>query len=501
MAALRRLKTNIVKVATRLSSSAVGAWAPVLGLILLVVGGLAIQAGALLQLLYPVAALFVGVFLYWRYPVLYLGFAWWLWFLTPEVRRLVDYQQGWNPENPVMLAPLLVTGLSVFALLRYLPSSRIHRSLPWGLTFLGLFYGYSVGVFKVGLLAATFDLLNWAVPVVLAFHLMVHWRSYPCYRRVVQRTFVGGVLVMGLYGLLQYFALPAWDHYWLISAPIDSVSSLNAGNEPSSSSSEPFWLYIFSTLNSPGPFGLVMMAGLLLLLSGGGLPRWLAAAVGYPSFLLAFNRGAWGGWMVGLLFVVAQAGRFRLRLLATVAVMVLSVLPLLIVEPPAGEHLQERFQSFVSVQQDPGVEVRQSEASGYLPLVLLEPAGHGLGSAGTATKLSTAEGELEFATFDNGLLHIPFVLGGAGTLLYGGGLGWLLFRALRGTGLQRSDLFAATSRGIVVAVLAQLFLENTLVGVEGMVFWCFLGLSLAARAYHTHDMKGGEQRDTIEPRV
>ena len=142
MAILRHLKTNMVALAPRLSFSSAGAWAAISGLLILVVGGLAIHAGSMLELLYPLGALTVGVLLYWRYPALYLGFAWWLWFLTPEVRRLVDYQQGWNPESPVMLAPLLVTALGFFALLRHLPELRLYRFFPFGLIFLGLLYGY-----------------------------------------------------------------------------------------------------------------------------------------------------------------------------------------------------------------------------------------------------------------------------------------------------------------------------------------------------------------------
>ena len=51
---------------------------------------------------------------------------------------------------------------------------------------------------------------------------------------------------------------------------------------------------------------------------------------------------------------------------------------------------------------------------------------------------------------------------------------------------------------IVVAVLAQLVVVNSLVGVQGMVFWCFLGMSLAARAYHTRDVEIGRQRGSSE---
>src|SRR5215208_7879858 len=91
------MKTSVASLSLRLRLTAPLAWAAILGLIALALGGLAMQVGPLLQLLYPLAACAVGGLLYWRYPTLYLGFAWWIWFLTPEVRRLVDYEHGWNP--------------------------------------------------------------------------------------------------------------------------------------------------------------------------------------------------------------------------------------------------------------------------------------------------------------------------------------------------------------------------------------------------------------------
>src|SRR3712207_6929840 len=40
--------------------------------------------------------------------------------------------------------------------------------------------------------------------------------------RAVQRAFVWGVLVMGVYGLIQFFFLPPWDRYWMENSPITS---------------------------------------------------------------------------------------------------------------------------------------------------------------------------------------------------------------------------------------------------------------------------------------
>jgi hypothetical protein len=469
-----RATTKVAAPTFRVNLSAAATWMPILGLVALVLFGLVARVGGLLTYGYPLAALLVGVHLYRRSPSMYLGFTWWVWFLTPEVRRLVDYQQGWNPVNPIMLAPFLVAGLASFALLHHLPKLQLSRFAPFGLIFLGLFYAYGVGAYRSGTLNATYDLLNWAVPVLFAFYLAVHWHAYPDHRRVIQRTFAWGVLVMGLYGLLQFFNPPAWDRYWMESAPISSIGT-----------PEPFEVRVFSTLNSPGYFSLVMMAGLLLTLSG-GLLRWPAAVAGYASFLLSLVRSAWGAWITGLLFMVAQGGRFRLRLTATMLVMGLIAWPLLNVGPIA-ETVDARLQTVTKLEEDTSVDDRLAFYTEFAPTAFFNPEGEGLGSTGLATKLGTAGGDLgEFANFDSGLMNIPFVLGWPGALLYVAGLVWLLSYALP-SGRSGSDLFAAAGRGIVVAMLTQLVFANVLVGLSaGMVFWSFLGSSLAARSYHAN---------------
>src|ERR1700689_1401054 len=68
--------------------------------------------GATLRILYPTMALVVGVFLIFTSKPTYTSFTWWLWFLSPFLRRLIDYHSGWVDPSPVLLAPLLVTLVS-----------------------------------------------------------------------------------------------------------------------------------------------------------------------------------------------------------------------------------------------------------------------------------------------------------------------------------------------------------------------------------------------------
>lgn len=430
---------------------------------------------------YIATALAIGALLYWRRPGLYVAFVWWLWFLTPEVRRLIDYAQGWNPVNPVMLTPYLVSALTFFTLMYHLPKLRLDRYFPFVLVFSGLFFAYAVGAYRNGVLSASYHLVEWLVPVVFAYYLIVHWRRYPVFRRVVTRTFVLGVLVMGLYGIVQYFALPAWDQYWMESAPITSIG------QP-----EPFEVRVFSTLNSPHPFALVMMAGLLLLSGGGGLLRWPAATVGYLGFLLSLVRAAWGGWLLGLLFIVTQRRGSRTGLIATLVVMTLIVLPLLTVGPVA-DRIDERLETLTELGQDDSFNARVEFYVETLPQAFLSPLGEGLGSTGRSTKLDTSGGigELgENAAFDSGIMEIPFVLGWPGAVFYMGGLIWLLTYALRSRGSK--DFFAATSCSIAVVLLVLLIFNDTIVGVGGMLFWSFLGLAIASQVERGQILKEGK---------
>ncbi|MGB3681949.1 MAG: hypothetical protein WA990_05630 [Rubrobacteraceae bacterium] len=428
---------------------------------------------AYLEYAYLAAALVLGTLLYWRRPGLYIGFTWWVWFLTPEVRRLVDYVSGWDPVNPIMLAPYLVSGLTFFTLVHHLPKLQLKRFFPFVLIFLGLFYAFAVGIYRGGVSSATYQLVEWLVPAVVAFYLIVHWRRYPEYRESVQRTFTWGVMVMGIYGLVQFLAPPAWDQYWMVSSPITSIG------QP-----EPFEVRVFSTLNSPAPFAMVMMAGLLLLLAKGNALRWPAAAVGAVGFLLSLVRQAWGGWLIAVVLIVMQSRRSRPGLLLTLLVVTLLTMPLVTIGPIA-DRINERLGTLTELGQDNSFQARVEFYNETMPLAFLNPVGEGLGSTGRSTKLSTSSefGTLgENAAFDSGIMEIPFVLGWPGSILYTGGLAWLLIQAQ--SRRNPEDLFATVSGSIAVSLLVLLIFNDTVTGLPGMLIWSFLGLAIAAGIGH-----------------
>jgi hypothetical protein len=97
-----------------------------------------------------------------------------------------------------------------------------------------------VGLINNPPLAVARAFLEWLTPILFGFHLFIHWRHYPSYRQNIQRIFLWGVLVMGVYGVLQYLVAPEWDRFWLI-------------NVKAFGSAEPLAIRVFSTVNSPGP--------------------------------------------------------------------------------------------------------------------------------------------------------------------------------------------------------------------------------------------------------
>lgn len=167
------------------------AWMAILGLVLFTAVFILAGASKILNLAFPAGSLIVGIFLYIRYPIMYVSFTWWMWFLTPFVRRLIDYRSGFTDPSPVLLSPYLVTLVTLATLWQHLP--RMHRQggLPFVLAFVGVFYGYLIGIIQNPLIVSTKALLEWLTPVLFGFHLFVNWRNYPNYRQNIQRTFFG----------------------------------------------------------------------------------------------------------------------------------------------------------------------------------------------------------------------------------------------------------------------------------------------------------------------
>lgn len=81
-------------------------WVIIFSFIILISTCYFTSATNLLRIIFPVSSFVVGIFLYLRHPILYLGFTWWIWFITPLLARLIDYRVGWDPTRQIFSSTL-----------------------------------------------------------------------------------------------------------------------------------------------------------------------------------------------------------------------------------------------------------------------------------------------------------------------------------------------------------------------------------------------------------
>ncbi len=371
----------------------------ILFFIVFVALGLAAKAALAIKFIYPVLALIVAGLLYRYNLCAYVGFTWWIWILTPFLRRVVDYNLGYDSFNPIAITPYLVTLLTVFSFLRKLTVLSRKCLLSFSLILIGVWYSYFLGIIKNGLPSATFELLMWISPIFFSIYLITNWSQYPSLRYLIQKIFLWAVLIMGIYGIWQFISPFAWDTYWMRTVDMRSAGAPIA-----------FKVRVFSTLNAFTPFAWVMMAGLLLLFSGQGFLCIFAAVVGYVAFLLSLVRSAWGAWFLGAFFIAVRTGGDLKRKSFTFFTALVLLCIFFMTFEPVQERLNKRFQTFISIREEVSFYIRVKsylEFPSYVSVL-----GEGFGLRGVAAKLSGASGKTQKGFgFDSGLLHILFVLG------------------------------------------------------------------------------------------
>ncbi len=444
------------------------AWVGIVGLVLLVLVGTVGHLGGFLRLAFPAASFLVGGFLFFRYPILYIGFAWWMWFLTPLVRRLVDFESGWVDPSPVLLAPFLVTLISLLTFFRQLPKAITGNGLPFVLSMVGVGYGFLVGLLSVGSATSVIvALLGWLAPIAFGYHLFANWRRFPELKQVTQRVFLIGILVVGGYGVVQFLVAPAWDRFWLENL-IAQLGVISFGKP------EPLQIRVFSTMHSPQPFACFMMAGVLLLLSVRSPLKIVSSAAGYLSLLLSLARSAWLSWVIGIVvFLPSLKPKLQMRLITTLMLMMLVVLPLTTIEP-FSTVINSRVQSVFSGNQDTSYLDRSQGFTNLLDEALTEVSGRGIGYVIRDANIGGN---------DSGILTLLLTLGWLGSIPYLSGLMLIVMSILQGREAA-VDSFVSACRAIALAMFAQISLNVVMVGPFGILLWSFLGLAVAARVYY-----------------
>jgi hypothetical protein len=278
---------------------------------------------------------------------------------------------------------------------------------------------------------------------------------------MTERVFVWGALIVGVYGIVQFYVVPGWDAFWMENAPMGSIGA-----------PEPFEVRVFSTLNSPGPLAVFLAAAVLFLTDSRHRLRLVAQIAGYVCLGLSMVRSAWLGCALGLLVILA-VGRARAKTTALLAIGVV-VVGVLQISGPVQMAIADRIDESREGRQDDSFLARKALYDDMVPTLFTNVVGQGLGASGVASRLSPKGGGLE--NVDSGVIEFAYSLGLPGALLTFGAL------ALGGLELTRAGLRRdVVSAGLVAAsasILAQMPGGNTLTGIGGVTFFLLWALAL-----------------------
>jgi hypothetical protein len=423
---------------------------------------LANQAG-ILRLVFPLLSVGVGGILLWRSKPLYVGMVFWLWLITSFVSRMADYQGGWTLSNPVAFAPYAAASLSAIPLLASFQRLASWKHLPFICALAATLYGFILGVTYLPLFNVLRALVNWVVPVVFGLFIYQNRELYFEFRRVIEKVFLYGILVTGVYGIYQFFGLPDWDRAWMLNVQMNSFGEI-----------DPMKTRAFSTMNAPAIYAAVTACGLFVLLNMKGKLRLLSAAAGFMGLILSLSRASWLTFAGGCIYLAVFLGmreRYRLMIGAVSCVLFLLAISQI---PAVNEIIWHRIETFTQPGHDDSFSARVEGHDAAMREIAEEPWGEGIGSTDT---LHNTEGDDDMiGPHDSTLLELLYSLGWGGTFIYGTGLfllGIQLFRSGRG------DNFSLACKAVVIGMFVQALLNSILLGVLGFMVWTFASLCLA----------------------
>lgn len=401
-------------------------------------------------------------------PTDYISFTYWVWMLTPLIRRVVDDHSAFHETSLVMTAPLLVTGISGLVLFFRSPVRTGAAAIPYFIFVAVVCLGFIVGAVTAGITAALYDFLNWSTPAIFAIYVLRAPLPAGRIADTIFKALIWGGLIVGIYGVYQYFFLPSWDSKWMIASNLRSIGT-----------PVPRQVRVFGTLNSPGPYSSYMAACLLLAMDSRLRWKWFAAVPASLGLMLSLVRSAWGGFVVEILAVISwSAAKKRLRYLYLLGAAAVLIVPVIAVTP-VGEALEKRFETLNNLDSDNSFLARRQLYEDFTSQPLARMTGVGLAHSGVAGK----QGDLgaEAASIDSGLIEIFFTFGLSGVFM----LGAIALIAVRSLPRKQSPASVA-AWSVAIGALSSLLFGNSLVGAPGMLVLPFFALALrcagAARA-------------------
>lgn len=430
---------------------------------------ISLRISSILYFLFPLGSFFLGFLLYYlQYSSYYLSFTWCIWFISPLVSRIVHYQNGWIDKLPLITyTPYFVTLVSAISFFRFFPKYYKYNKqdvLPFLLALISLFYSLLIGLIKNDSFIETIgDCLRWTPGIFLGFYLLANWRNYPALSQITKNTFLWSLLIMGIYGIVQYFIPFGWDKFWLLNAE----NLQNAIGHP-----EAWNIRVWSTLNMPFTFAYGIIPCLLITSTNRSNLSKLALIFGFLAFGLSQVRGAWISFLISVILLFTSF-RFRSQI-----ILIKSILGIIVIIFPLTfsdaffRVVFDRVQSLGNLD-DTSFQARLELYNINFNDNILEIIGRGMGGD---------------YLIDADALSLIVILGWLGSILYLLSLTLIIIKFLE-IDSYKLDLFAKASRASCIGILLGLPFFNVFTLLPATMFWSFVGFTLASNKHFQYQIK------------
>ncbi len=347
-----------------------------------------------------------------------------------------------------------------------------------------LLYGYAglIGFLHFPPALVVQDLLLWLPPLIFALVLSLQRALLLEAYAALETAFLGGLLVVGAYGVYQFFFLPPWDVLWMEQMKLDSIGV-----------AEPMKARVFSTMNSPQVTASFLAIGMLILFNSRHRLRFLAMPIALLSLVLSQARSGWIALLTGMLYLIVKLPRKQKVQLVIAAVLCSAGLLLALENPDLQEVVTKRFNTISSGKSDVSYMDRVTGYEAVIFGFLDDPYGLGMGATPAVAQGLGGFFHNGFSLVlgDSTLLMVLTTMGAAGAFILAGAVFPLTTAAFLGPASASTRTLAL--RAGLVGLGSEAALDGVIAAPTGFLTWAAFGFCLAI--YHSHR----EQPAAVKP--
>jgi hypothetical protein len=420
----------------------------------------------LLRYAYPAINLLLATYLYSRRSPWFAGHCLLIFLSVSLVRRLVDEQAGFDASNPVLLTPYLCCLLCVAAFFEYWSRAKPRGIGPFLILMGCIAYGAALAMLDGRIRSSLVDVLKWSVGPLFTVYLLAQRERIPELRRIIEPTLLIGGTAMALYGIAQFLQPSSWDAVWMRG--VRDLGFESVGHP------EPFAVRVFSTMNSPGSFGTILCAAIVVALKRRLPVCLLTVGPMLVGLALCQYRSLWAMTALAILLVAISPSRELKRANILGLFLIGLALASTALAPQIRDAVFSRASSLTELEGDESLRQRLVQYEEFIEHDNLL-VGDGLAINGVSRRLDNREA----GSIDGAVIEIYRAMGvfvGSAFMLAIAALVLQLFG--KAATLSHHAWF---DRAIVITLFLQFPIGTVHIGELGFCAWTFLGLALGAR--------------------